>query len=101
MADLRIRSDQWDVRLNVPNDIVNQSVLNIVKDYYESGKVRYCHVSGVEVGDVPGRTSYGERHVHIALVLYNYTSRGAIIKKLVPAAKDKSRKLFVQSIPVQ
>ncbi len=101
MADLRIRSDQWDIRMNVPNDVVLTGLVESMGDYFKSGKVRYSHVSGVEVGDVPGRTSYGEKHVHIALVLYNYTSRGAIIKKIVAkspygwyvSARDKTKSL--------
>lgn len=99
--DLRKRSDQFDIRLNVPTTAILQSVLENVNQLFRSGSVRYIHVSGVEVGDIPGRSSFGERHVHIALILHNYTSKGSIIKKFINESihgwyiepRDKSKSL--------
>ncbi len=75
------RSDQWDIRLNVPDqEWVDFFILNI-EEYCNEGTVKYCHISGIEIGDVPGRTSYGIEHIHIALVLNNYTSKRSVVKK--------------------
>jgi len=79
--EVRKRSDQFDIRLNCPtNDILN-SIIATCTNLYSRGSIKYIHVSGVEIGDVPGRSSFGERHVHIALILFNPTSKGSIIKK--------------------
>ena len=81
--ELRKRSDQFDIRLNVPNNKTLTAVLENVHRMYKRGSIRYVHVSGVEIGDIPDRTSFGERHVHIALILFNPTSKGSVIKKFV------------------
>ena len=82
-SDYGRRSDQFDIRLNVPEDADLDAIVKRVDDVFATGVIRYVHVSGVEIGDVPGRTSYGERHVHITLILNNYTSKQSIIRKFV------------------
>lgn len=100
-AAIRHRSDQWDIRLNVPTTQTVENVLETIKTLFSTGTVRYVHCSGIELGDVPGRTSFGKRHVHIALILHNYTSRGSIIRKFISEdiegwyieARDKKKPL--------
>lgn len=98
---LRARSDQWDIRLNVKTTEVLSGVLENLKTLYQSDMLRYVHCSGLEHGDIPGRSSFGKRHVHIAIILHNYTSRGSIIRKLINEdiegwyieARDKKKSL--------
>lgn len=90
--NFRERSDQFDIRLNVINDEHFDILKNTVKRLYDGGSVKYIHMSGIEVGDVPGRTSFGERHVHIALCLHNYTTVASIYRKFTLHELDKGWK---------
>lgn len=72
------RGSQWDIRLNVPlSTDVDQVIANIKRRFQEDNVV-YVHVSGVEKS-----TTSDQRHVHIALILQNWTSRNSIIRKYV------------------
>ena len=97
--DFAQRSDQWDIRLNIPNVSWLETFKKFCEDYVTEGAVRYMHVSNAEVGDIPGRSSFGELHIHIALVLHNYTSKRSIVRRFTnpergwyvePRNKDKS-----------
>ena len=80
------RSDQFDIRLNISEtDPYNHAHRIVAKcdKLFKAGSVRYIHVSGIEIGDVPGRSSFGKKHVHIALTLNNYTSKQSILRKFV------------------
>lgn len=97
-AEFQVRSDQWDIRINIAGDAHLQSLLDICRRYFASGAVRYVHVSNVERGSNSSHTSFGKEHVHIALVLHNYTSKSAVYKKFLIeetgwyiAARDKTR----------
>lgn len=79
--DFSRRSDHFDIRLNVPDQEWVDLFINEIEDYCQDGQVKYLHVSGIEIGDVPGRTSFGKQHIHLALVLFNYTSKRSIVKK--------------------
>ena len=83
-SDFKQRSDQFDIRLNIyepnPQAWLDKFIVKVDK-YVATGSVRYIHVSAPEVGDVPGRSSYGKMHVHIALVLYNYTTKHSIVRR--------------------
>ena len=82
-SDLTRRSDQWDLRLNIKDD---EHVKNIVKNLsglFSLGNIRYVHCSNVEVGNVAGRTSFGSKHVHIALILNNYTTKTSVLRKML------------------
>jgi hypothetical protein len=76
------RSDQFDIRLNVDSTRL-RAVLVTLDDLWKTGMLRYLHCSGVEIGDVPGRTSYGVEHVHVAAIFNNFTTRISVIKKFV------------------
>lgn len=82
-ADLKIRSDQFDIRLNCETDERLQEILSIVSSLWDSGTVRYIHCTNIEIGENPTRGSFGKRHVHIALVLYNWTTVMSISKKFL------------------
>lgn len=90
-TQLTQRSDQFDIRLNVDAERLSV-VLEKLERLWLSGTVRYVHCTSVEIGDIPNRSSFGKEHVHIALILNNYTSRGSIIKKLV----DKNYGWYVE-----
>jgi hypothetical protein len=79
--NLRERSDQFDIRLNIKNVEHFEVIKKTCQKLYDGGSVKYVHLSGIEVGDVPGRSSFGERHVHIALCLHNYTTIASIFRK--------------------
>ena len=79
--DFSRRTDQWDIRLNVTGPRMVHEMINNLDEYIKSGSVKYIHVSGIEIGDIPGRSSYGKMHVHIALILFNYTSKRSIVNR--------------------
>lgn len=79
--DLKERSDQFDIRLNLEDDQHLTDIVSLCKHLFTSGYARYIHVTSTEVGNNPKFDSFQRQHVHIALVLFNYTSRGAIVKK--------------------
>jgi hypothetical protein len=98
--DYTIRTDQWDIRLNVPDQEWVDLFIDSLDEYINSGSVRYIHVSGIEMGDVPGRSSYGQLHIHIALVLFNFTSKRSIVNKFTSGnhgwyiePRDKSKSM--------
>lgn len=100
MSDLSNRSDQWDIRINLPSDTWLDNFLASLPSYVSVGSVRYMHVTGIEIGDNPAYDSFKQRHVHIALILHNYTSKRAIVKRFVPKGvgyyvepRDKSKSL--------
>lgn len=80
---LTVRSDQWDIRLNVKDRDHLGDILDNLHHRTLLDNVRYLHCSGVEIGDVPGRSSFGVQHVHIALILQNYTTKSSIFRKYV------------------
>jgi predicted AAA+ superfamily ATPase len=72
------RAAQWDIRINTPTeDDVAQVIIN-TKLRYERDNIVYVHVSGVEKS-----TTSNQRHVHIALILQNPTSKNSVIRKFV------------------
>lgn len=80
-SEFRARSDQFDIRLNIEAPGRLDEILDICNRLYATENVRYLHCSGVEIGDVPNRGSFGKRHVHIALCFYNARTVMSIIKK--------------------
>jgi hypothetical protein len=72
------RAAQWDLRINVPTADDVALVLDNVHRRFSEDNIIYCHVSGVEKSGVSG-----QRHVHIALILQNWTSKNSIIRKYI------------------
>ena len=73
---------EWDARFNVPTDDDLDQVLTNVKLQADQGKFRFVLVSGVEIGTRPFHDDYLIRHVHLALIFNNRTSKSAILKNL-------------------
>lgn len=72
------RASQWDLRINVPLEEDVQLVLANINRRFKEDNIVYVHVSGVEKSGTSG-----QRHVHIALILQNWTSKNSIIRKYI------------------
>lgn len=71
---------QWDIRVNVQDDDYLQAIVENVMLEAVAGKIQYVLIGGLEIGTKPNHSDYKVRHVHIALMLHNRTTKGAIIK---------------------
>ena len=69
---------QWDIRINVPTENDVEAVITNIKNRWEKDNIVYVHVSGVERS-----STSGQRHVHIALILQNRTSKNSVTRKYV------------------
>jgi hypothetical protein len=72
------KASQWDIRINVPREEDVAQVITNIQLRYEKDNIVYVHVSGVEKSNTSE-----QRHVHIALILQNRTSRNSIIRKFI------------------
>lgn len=89
---------QWDARFNVPVDGDLDAILRGIRGDWESGKLRYILVGGLEIGTRPQQDDYQIRHIHVAALFCNRVSKSAIIKNwnvktgngyyLVPRQRD-------------
>jgi hypothetical protein len=73
---------QWDARFNVQMDEDLDKLLGACKSYWESGKLKYLLVSGVEIGTQQYQDDFGIKHVHVAIISINRVSKRSIIKTL-------------------
>nr|QTZ83165.1 MAG: replication protein [Phoenicopteridae parvo-like hybrid virus] len=73
---------EWDARFNVPTEEDLDLLLAAVKEQAQQGKFRYVCVGGVEIGTRPFHDDYLIRHVHVAIIFNNRTSKSAILKNL-------------------
>ena len=71
---------QWDCRFNVQHDSDLESLLSAIRREYESGKLKYVLVGGVEVGTRAYQDDYKVRHVHVAAMFVNRVSKRALLK---------------------
>lgn len=92
------KSDQFDIRVTInyqpEADTIEeaekvmfyydiQRIETYLNNYYLTGKVRYYHISGIEIGSNDRiQDVFGKHHVHVALVLHNYTTLGSVRKLL-------------------
>ena len=76
----RHQDRQWDIRINLQTDEYLTTVLDKIKQYYGTGKMRYILVGGLEIGTRPAQDDYQVRHSHIAAIFHDPISKGAIIK---------------------
>jgi predicted AAA+ superfamily ATPase len=91
------RASQWDIRINVPTDNDLNACITNIQRRYERDNIVYVHVSGVEKS-----TTSEQRHVHIALILQNRTSKNSVIRKFINnpghgyyvAARDMTMDLY-------
>nr|UQB76436.1 nonstructural protein [Flumine parvovirus 14] len=70
---------QWDGRFNVPNDGDLDALIEGIKADNDRGKFQYILIGGVEVGTRPQHSDYEIRHVHVAAMFTNRTSKRAIL----------------------
>lgn len=71
---------QWDARFNVQLEEDLDQLLNAAKREWESGKLRYLLIGGVEIGTKEFQDDYKIKHVHCALIYHNRVSKRAILK---------------------
>lgn len=79
--DIKQRSDQWDIRINLASTRHHEELVEICKRLFNNGLARYIHITSIEIGDNPSLPQFREQHCHIALVLHNHTTKQSIIKK--------------------
>lgn len=71
---------QWDARFNVQTDGDLNALISAIKDENDRGKFKYILIGGVEIGTRSYQDDYGIRHVHVAAIFTNRTSKRAILK---------------------
>ena len=71
---------QWDGRFNVQLDEDLTRLLDAIKSEYERGKLKYILVGGVEIGTRSYQDDYQIKHVHVAAIFNNRTSKRSILK---------------------
>lgn len=72
---------QWDCRINVQDNEYLETIVENIMLEHVNGKFKYVLIGGVEVGTRPNQSDYQVRHVHIAVIFHNRTSKASIIKK--------------------
>ena len=73
---------QWDARFNVQSDEDLRALLDGVQNEDAKGRFRYILVGGPEIGTRPYQDDYQVRHVHLAIILHNRTTKSAILNNL-------------------
>lgn len=71
---------QWDCRFNVQTDDDLAELTEAIKADDASGKLKYILIGGVEIGTKSYQDDYNIRHVHVAAIFNNRTSKRAILK---------------------
>jgi len=71
---------QWDARFNISDDVYLYNIIQNITAEADRGRLKYVLVSGVEVGTKAEQDDYGVRHIHVALIFHNRTSKSAILK---------------------
>lgn len=71
---------QWDGRFNVQSDDDLTGLLDAIKQHYESGRLKYILVGGVEIGTRPFQDDYQIKHVHVAAIFHDRISKASILK---------------------
>ena len=73
------RDKQWDARFNVQLEGDLENLIGHVEPYCDGGKLRYCLIGGVEIGDNKYQDDFGIRHVHCAFIFTDKISKNAIL----------------------
>lgn len=71
---------QWDCRFNVQTDKDLDDLTSAIKEDDTTGKIRYILIGGPEIGTKSYQDDYNIRHVHVAVIFHNRTSKRAILK---------------------
>ena len=73
---------QWDARFNVQLDDDLTRLVDAATREFNSGKLKYVLIGGVEIGTKEYQDDFGIRHVHVALLYVNRVSKRSILKNL-------------------
>lgn len=71
---------QWDARFNVQQDGDLEQLVEAIRGEFDGGKLKYVLVGGPEIGTRSYQDDYQIRHVHVAAIFNNRTSKRAILK---------------------
>ena len=71
---------QWDARFNVQQQEDLDAIMQGIRQQSERGAFRYVLVGGVEIGTRSYQDDYGIKHIHVAAIFANRTSKRAILK---------------------
>ncbi len=71
---------QWDARFNVQDDGDLTGLLAAIGEHWDSGRLKYILVGGIEVGTRPYQDDYQIKHVHVAAIFHDRISKRAILK---------------------
>lgn len=71
---------QWDARFNTQTDGDLNRLLDAIKRDWESGRLKYVLVGGVEIGTKQFQSDYEVKHVHVAAIFHNRVSKQSILK---------------------
>nr|QKK82950.1 hypothetical protein 2 [Trichosanthes kirilowii parvo-like virus] len=71
---------QWDGRFNVQADEDLTGLLDAIEQHWDSGRLKYILVGGVEVGTRPFQDDYQIKHVHVAAIFHDRISKASILK---------------------
>lgn len=73
---------QWDARFNVQLESDLQLLLDAVAREFNTGKLKYALVGGVEIGTREYQDDFGIKHVHCAFIYNNRVSKRSLLKNL-------------------
>lgn len=71
---------QWDARFNVQLASDLDELLENAKREWNTGKLKYILIGGVEIGTKEYQDDFGIRHVHCALIYHNRVSKRSVLK---------------------
>lgn len=71
---------QWDGRFNVQSDEDLTRLLDAIREHWETGRLKYILVGGVEIGTRPFQDDYQIKHVHVAAIFHDRISKASILK---------------------
>jgi len=81
-VSMQTEDRQWDARFNVQLDTDLQELLQACQREFQSGKLRYLLVGGVEIGTKEYQDDFNIKHVHVALLYINRVSKRSVLKNL-------------------
>lgn len=70
---------QWDCRFNVQLDSDLDELLAAITTDFDTGRIKYVLVGGLEIGTRPQHDDYQIRHVHVAVVFDSVHSKRNIL----------------------
>lgn len=81
-ASFTTEDRQWDARFNVQTEEDLTNLIEAAKREWNTGKLKYILIGGVEIGTKEYQDDFGIKHVHCALLYNNRVSKRSILKNL-------------------